>query len=54
MSQSLWGEEFVIQPTPKKAKKIVEKINTKAASDIVKSKNVKKDVSIVLSLLNIY
>lgn len=48
MVASLWGEEFNIEPTPKKVKKVIDKINkpkTKSSSNGVKKS---KDMSLTI------
>ena len=47
MAGSLWGDEFVIEPTPKKAKKIKDKISNSKTSTSSNSKTPKKKNSSV-------
>lgn len=52
-SLSLWGDDYVIEETPKKAKKIVEKINKPKTNTSSKRKTTKKTVSKEDSLLSL-
>ena len=56
MSESLWGDEFVIKETPKRTKKIIEKVNTPKENKVIRQTSTKKskDVNIQDTLRYIY